>query len=100
MRDDYTFSKLQNGHLLFHPAMWMDENYLEDPAHVDISNVEGENQGKENSIQLDYIYRPKDSLIMRPRWTGSSQCTTRTSSRPRGTQICAQVATQKVTQLF
>ena len=37
----------QNGFLLFHPAMWMDENYLEDPAHVDISSVEGENTGKE-----------------------------------------------------
>ena len=52
MRDDYTFSKLQNGHLLFHPAMWMDENYLEDPAHVDISNVEGENQGKKKNSAL------------------------------------------------
>ena len=42
----YTFAANQNGHLLFHPAMWMDENYLEDPAHVDISNAEGENQGR------------------------------------------------------
>ena len=36
----------QNGFLLFHPAMWMDENFLEDPAHVDISSMEGENTGR------------------------------------------------------
>ncbi len=38
----YAFAINQNGHLLFHPSMWMDANYLQEPAHIDLYAAEGE----------------------------------------------------------
>ena len=38
----YTFGLNQNGFLVFHPSLWMDANFLEDPAHIDIADIEGE----------------------------------------------------------
>ncbi len=38
----YSFGANANGLLVFHPGMWMDVNFLEDPAHVDLEDIEGE----------------------------------------------------------
>ena len=38
----YAFGLNQNGFLVFHPRLWMDSNFLEDPAHIDFADVEGD----------------------------------------------------------
>lgn len=38
----YTFAMNTNGFLIFHPSLWMVENYLEDPAHNDFADIEGD----------------------------------------------------------
>ena len=38
----YTFGLNTNGFLIFHPYLWMVSNYLEDPAHNDIEDIEGD----------------------------------------------------------
>lgn len=37
----YTFGLNTNGFLIFHPNLWMISNYLEDPAHNDLEDIEG-----------------------------------------------------------
>ena len=37
----YTFGINTNGFLIFHPRLWMVSNYLEDPAHNDLEDIEG-----------------------------------------------------------
>merc|ERR1712223_1639134 len=38
----YPFAINTNGFLIFHPNLWMIANYLEDPAHNDLEEVEGD----------------------------------------------------------
>ncbi len=38
----YTFGVNSNGFLLFHPKMWALANYLEDPSHNDLEDLEGD----------------------------------------------------------
>ncbi len=40
----YTFAINSNGFLIFHPDLWMVSNYLEDPAHNDLADVEGNSE--------------------------------------------------------
>lgn len=45
----YTFGLNQNGFLVFHPSLWMDANFMEDPAHIDIADIEGKERKKNRS---------------------------------------------------
>ena len=40
----YTFGLNTNGFLIFHPNLWMISNYLEEPAHHDLEDVEGDSE--------------------------------------------------------
>ncbi len=64
----YSLGASQNGLLIFHPALWTDVSYLQDPAHVDLEDVEGETsetkklrealvQGAEGKV---LVRRPRD----------------------------------------
>ena len=37
----YSFGVNTNGFLIFHPKLWMFSNYLEEPVHNDLEDVEG-----------------------------------------------------------
>lgn len=38
----YSFGLNTNGFLIFHPNLWSVSNYLEDPAHNDLEDIEGD----------------------------------------------------------
>ncbi|XP_059090756.1 voltage-dependent calcium channel subunit alpha-2/delta-2-like isoform X2 [Tigriopus californicus] len=40
----YSFGINQNGFLVFHPFLWMNVNFLEEPTHIDMADVEGSSQ--------------------------------------------------------
>ena len=40
----YTFGLNENGFLIWHPNLWMDANFMEEPSHIDIEDIEGEGQ--------------------------------------------------------
>ena len=54
----YAFGLNTNGFLIFHPSLWLVENYLEDPAHNDFADVEGDteqlNEIRKEMIDLAY----------------------------------------------
>lgn len=37
----YSFGINTNGFLIFHPSLWSVSNYLEDPVHNDLEDIEG-----------------------------------------------------------
>ena len=39
-----SFAVNENGFLIFHPSLWTVSNYLEDPAHNDLEDIEGDSQ--------------------------------------------------------
>ena len=47
----YTFGLNTNGFLIFHPKLSALSNYLEDPAHNDIEDVEG-NGGRADPVRV------------------------------------------------
>ena len=50
----YSFGVNPNGFLVFHPGLWLDASYFDDPIHVDFADIEGE---------TDELKRLRDSLI-------------------------------------
>jgi hypothetical protein len=38
----YAFGLNANGFLIFHPNLWIMSNYLEEPAHNDLADIEGD----------------------------------------------------------
>ena len=39
-----SFAVNENGFLIFHPSLWTVSNYLEDPAHNDLEEIEGDSE--------------------------------------------------------
>ena len=39
-----SFAVNENGFLIFHPSLWTVSNYLEDPAHNDLEDIEGDSE--------------------------------------------------------
>lgn len=54
----YAFAVNQNGLLIFHPNLWMDANYMEDPAHIDLEDIEGED-GQIKELRRVMVNRPQ-----------------------------------------
>ena len=53
----YPLGLNENGFLVFHPFLWTNANYLEEPAHIDIEDVEADFEAGEKARAISTLPR-------------------------------------------